>query len=805
MNNLLFAARQLARTPGFTVLAVLTLALGIGACAAIFTVVQAVLLRPFPFGPVERLMVINESRPGQPTTTIGTGLYGQWKTHARSFDQMGALAGQSYNLTGAGPPEHLLGGRITASMLPTLGVNPALGRNFLPEEEHPYGLEDRALLGHALWQDRFAGARDVVGKTIRLNGRAFLIVGVMPRETGLPAAVQVFTPLGFTADQRRGIGFPYLHVVGRLQPGASPEQARGELTALFEQTARTMGAPSPQSRGRAVKITPLVETMVGKVRPALMLLSGAVGLLLLIACTNVASLLLARATARSGELAVRAALGASRGRLMSQLLIESLMLSLLAGAVGLVLAHAGLGALLAIAPEELPRGEAIALDGRALAATMTVAVLSAAISGLVPALQGSRVQLHDALKQASRSARAGAGLRLRRAFVVGQVAMALVLLTGAGLLMRTFARLQEVNPGFNPAGGYVAELFLPRPQYTTDAQYISFAQGAMDEMGALPGVEAVAVANMLPFNSRLHFTFASLARVTVAGRPTGPGDDGALATAASVSAAYFRAMGIPLLQGRTFDGRDVAEGAPTAIISEAVARRLFPEGNALGRAVVAFGGQPREVVGIVGDVKQASLEAGATMQIYAPFAQNPDNDMIFVVRARPTSDQALLFAGIRRAATRADGNLPVFDVRPLEALVGAAIARQRFSMTVFGVFSSVALVLAIVGVYGVLVHSVSQRTGEIALRMALGATSTTVARLVLSEGGRLVALGVAAGLIGALFLSGMIDKLLFGVPSRDPWTFAAVAGLMALVAVPACLVPALRATYVQPMAALRKE
>ena len=432
-------------------------------------------------------------------------------------------------------------------------------------------------------------------------------------------------------------------------------------------------------------------------------------------------------------------------------------------------------------------------------------LLSAVIAGLAPALQGSRVQLHDALKQASRSARAGAGWRLRRAFVVGQLAIALVLLTGAGLLMRTFTRLQEVSPGFQAVGGYVAEVFLPRPQYTTDAQYINFAQGAIDEMAALPGVEAAAVANNLPFNSRLHFTFANLTRLTVPGRPLGPGDDGAQATGASVTAGYFRAMGIPLLQGRPFDGRDAAEGARTAIIGEAVARRLFPGGNAVGQAINVSGGHPREIVGVAGDVKQSSLEASATMQVYIPFAQSPDNDMIFVVRAAPTINQAALLEGIRRAATRADGNLPVFDVRPLQSLVSAAIARQQFSMTVFGVFSTVALLLAIVGIYGVMVHSVSQRTGEIGLRMALGATTTMVARLVLLEGSRLVAVGVGAGLVGALLLSGTMEKLLFGVEARDPLTFAGVAAVMALAAIFACLIPALRASRIQPMTALRKE
>jgi putative ABC transport system permease protein len=387
--------------------------------------------------------------------------------------------------------------------------------------------------------------------------------------------------------------------------------------------------------------------------------------------------------------------------------------------------------------------------------------------------------------------------------VSGEVAIALVLLTGAGLLMRSFARLQEVNPGFSLQGSYVAETFLPRPQYTSHEQYVAFARNALDELAALPGVEAAAVANNLPF-SKHHGTYSMTARVSVPGRPTGSGEQLTLANDVSVTSDYFRAMGIPLLRGRSFDGRDVATGGRTVIVSESVARKFFPGQEAIGRGI-SIDGPPREIVGVVGDIKQSSLESSAGLQVYRPFNQNSDNDLLFVVRTRNPAGEAAVLGALRQAITRSDRNVPVFAAQPLAAAVGASIARQRFGMTVFAVVSGVALLLAAIGIYGVLAYCVSQRTGEIGIRMALGARANSVARLVLSEGGRLVAVGVAAGLLGSLLLTQFVEKLLFGVQPHDPLTFALVVLLMALIAVPACLIPALRAARVDPMMALRGE
>ena len=711
---------------------------------------------------------------------------------------------QSYNLTGAGEPLHLVGGRITGSVLRTLGLAPALGRNFLPEEELPYGQESAALLGHGLWQARFGGRADVLGTRVQLNGRAFRVVGVLPRETGLPDRVEIFTPLGFTADERASYGMPFLHVLGRLKPGFTAAQARSELGLVFERVAAAAGRPSPRGQGWAVRVTPLVDTLVGNVRPVLVSLLGAVGCLLLIACANVASLLLARATARSQELAVRAALGAGRGRLIRQLLVESLALSLLGGVLGLIVAQVGLAALLALAPDTLPRAHHIGLDARGLAVTFGIATLSAILFGLAPALQASRVSLGGALRQAGRGAgTSGTRRRMRRLLVSGQVAVALILLAGAGLLMRSFARLHDVDPGFDRRQAHVAETFLPRPQYSASDQYVAFARRTLGELAATPGVEAAAVANNLPF-SKHHGTYGMLARVGLPGAGTGRLEELTLANESSVSADYFRAMGIPLLRGRPFDERDDAPGAASVVVSESVSRKFFPGADPVGKALAVYGPVPRTIVGVVADVRQTSLQAAPAMQVYRPFMQSPDNDLLFVVRTRPTAQPAAVMAAIRAAITRTDGNIPVFAAHPLEVVLAQSIARQRFAMTLFAVFSGVALALAAIGVYGVMAFSVAQRTGEIGIRMALGARASTVARLVLAEGGQVVALGLAAGLAGAWLLTGLVEKLLFGVSARDPLSFAVACILMALAALPACLVPARRASRVDPMVALRR-
>jgi putative ABC transport system permease protein len=805
MGDLRFSLRQLVKAPGFTTIAVLTLALGIGACAAIFSVAKAVLLRPLPIRDPDRVVAIEEILPGTNATSVGTGKYLAWKSQASSFSSIGALTGQSYNLTGLGEPEHLVGARITASLLPTLQVAPALGRNFLPEEEGPWGQETVAILGHGLWQRQFGGRPDVLGQTIQLSGKSLTVVGVMPPETGLPEPLQVFTPRGFSEQERRAYAFRHVQVYGRLAPGRTVIQAHGELAAIIERRIREDGLPLALASGWTLGVTPILDSIVGNVRPVLVSLMGAVGFLLLLACANVASLLLARATARRTEIAVRAALGATRGRIVRQLLVESLVLAAAGGALGVVLAEVGLRALLALAPEALPRAAGTSVDGGALAVAAAVALLSAAAFGLVPALQAARATLAPTLRQSARNASPeGSRQRLRSALVIGQVAIALILLTGAGLLMRSFDRLQAVSPGFEPYGAVVASTFLPRPQYTNDAQYVAFSRQILAEVAAAQGVVAVAVANNLPFSSH-HLTFSMTARLARPGDAAVRADERPIANISNISPGYFRAMGIPLLRGRSFDGREGPSGPPAMVVSQSVVNRLFPGQDALGKSL-SVGGPPREIVGIVPDVKQSSLQVSGAMQVYLSFEQNPDNDMIFVVRTdgRASSERAAV-AALRQAAARADRQLPVFDVRPLSALVGSSLARQQFSTTVFTVFSVAALVLATIGIYGVIAYSVARRTGEFGIRMALGAQASHVLGLVLAQGGRLIALGAVLGVAGALLLGRSMTALLYGVTAHDPLTFAAVVVLFAVVAGAACLLPARRAARESPMTALRSE
>jgi putative ABC transport system permease protein len=800
VSDLRFALRQLLKAPGFTAVAVLTLGLGIGACAAIFSVVNSVLLRPLPLPEPQRLVVVRETfPPTMPETSVASGRYLMWRHQAVSFESLGALTGMSFNLTGAGNPVHLYAARVTSSLLSSLGIKPALGRNFLPEEDVFSGQETVAMLSHGLWQRRFEGRPEVVGQTVQLNGRVHTIVGVLPPgDSVLPDRVEVFTPMGFQHEGfRRNLMGRSLQVYGRLKPGVTAAQAQGELNVINERIARE----HPEVRGWGAKVTPLSEAVVGPIRPVLLALLGAVGFLLLIACANVANLLLARATARSREMAVRAAIGASHGRIVRQLLVEGLILAGLGGVLGVAIAQGGLAALLALAPRTLPRAARITVDARALGFTVVLAALTGIGFGLVPAFQAARLRLQETLKQGRGTGESGQRRRLRGALVVAEVAIAIWLLAGAGLLMRSFVRLAEVNPGFNPQEAQAATVFLPRPQYTTNEQYVRFARQAMAELAAVPGVQAVAVAANIPFSDvHLTDTTATSRRFTIPGRPLDSDAEAPLSDWYRVSPDYFRAMGIPLLRGRAFEERDEPGGSPVVIISESVARRFFPGQDPLGKSIQIAGPAPSEIVGVVGDVKPRTLDGPAGLQTYQPFYLAPDNDIIFVVRAAGTTR-----VDLQGAIARVDPILPVYDARPMTAFVGDSLARQRFTMTLFAVFSGVALLLAAIGIYGVMAYSVSQRTGEIGIRMALGAQTGQVMKLVLSQGGRLVGLGVLAGLGGALLLTRFLERLLFGVRAHDPLTLAGTVTVLVLVAALACLVPARRASRVDPMVALRSE
>jgi putative ABC transport system permease protein len=798
VNDIRFAVRQLAKSPGFAAVAVLTVAVGIGSCAAIFSVVNSVLLFRPPYPEPDRVVVFKEILRGRSQEFLASsGHYDEWQTQARSFESIAFTSGGPFILSGAGEPLQLKGQRISASALPTLRVAPLLGRNFLPEEAAIGPDANVAILSYGLWQRQFGGRADVMGQVLRLDGRPVTVVGVMPRDSGMKEGVEIFTPRTFGEFERRYFDTHWLYVFGRLRPGVTLAEAQSEMNVIAERSARSHRA----SEGWGVKLVPIVDTVVGEVRPVLLSLMAAVAFLLLIACANVANLLLARATSRSKEMAVRAALGASRARIIRQLLVESILLSLLAGALGLLIARGALSVLLALAPENLPRTREIALDGRALTFTFAVAMLTGLAFGLAPAFQATRGRLHQALKDASRTATDGSRRqRLRSALVIGEIAMALVLLAGAGLLMRSFTSLLDVSPGFDPRNATVARAFLPVRYGTPEAraQSIAFAQAAVDRMQALPGVQTAAVASTIPFSD-----FSQTMPFTIVGRALPSDADRPVSTHYNIGPEYFRAMGIPVRRGRAFEAHDSAGSAPVAIINESLANSFFAGVEPVGRHISIGGGPPSEIVGVVGDIKAQTLDGAVSSQTYRPFAQQPVRSMAFVIRAAGppidlTNAVRTIFSGLNR-------DVPTQDLRLMSTLVSGSIARQRFAMTLFAAFSGVALLLAAIGIYGVIAYSVSRRTGEIAIRMALGAPAGSVVGLVLRQGGVLVGLGLTAGVAAALVLTRFLGALLYATSPSDPVTFVAVPLLLALVATLACLIPARRAARVDPMAALRCE
>jgi putative ABC transport system permease protein len=799
-RDLRFGARMLRKAPGFTAAATLTLALGIGACAAIFSVVNGVLLTPPPFPEPERMVLFEETMLGRaPDVLVSSGRFHDWLREARSFEGIAATSGGGMTLTGAGEPVRLKGLRLTGNALEVLGVRPLLGRSFAPGEVDE-GFPRVCLVSHGLWQRQFGGRPDVVGQTIQLAGKPVAVIGVMPANTGMPDGngivdqreVEIFTPMGFSESLRREYRGHWLKVFGRLRPGVTVAEAQNEMTVIAERMARTQ----PLSRDWGTMVVPLMDTVVGQVRPVLLSLLGAVGFLLLIACANVASLLLARASSRAKEMAVRAALGASRSQVIRQLLVESVLLALLGAGLGLLLAKGALAALLALAPEALPRAKEIALDGRVLAFTLVLAIATGVLFGLAPVFQALGGEVHEVLKRTARGTTPGRRHGVRGALVVGEVAIALVLLAGAGLLMRSFLGLLAVNPGFDPRDALTVRVSLEDSPEGRERP-AAFVQRAVEQLSALPGVRAVAAASRFPFAENtltVPFTVTGRSPVTEGERP--------MADHYDVGPEYFRAMGIPLLRGRPFEPRDI-EGAPrVAIISESLARRFFPGEDPLGKSIAVFG-PPAEIVGVVGDVRVERLDGGISAQSYQPIAQHPSVRANFVVR---TSGPAAGHAGaVRAVISRLDRDVPMYSVRTFGTLVGDSIARQRFAMTLFAVFSGVALLLAAVGIYGVTAYSVSQRTGEIGLRMALGANTGTVLRMVLGQAGRLIALGVLLGIVATLLLTRFLEGLLYNLSSQDPLTLIAVVSLLAVTAALACLVPARRASRVDPMIALRAE
>ena len=798
-QDLRYGARMLMKNPGFTVVAVITLALSIGANAAIFSVVNATLLRPLPYDDPDRLITIRETKlPEFRDFSVGPGDFLDWKKQNTVFERLVAMSGASSTLVGAGDPELLPGMRVTDGFFAMLGARPQIGRDFLPEEDQP-GRDNVVIISHGLWQKRFDGDPNIINRAITLSGRSYTVIGVMPATFRFgDSGAEFWKPMAFTAGQAQQRG-RYVAVIGRLRPGVALEQARLEMSMIADRLAKQY----PDSNaGWNVELTPLLEYTVKNVKPALLSLLGAVVFVLLIACVNLANLLLARSAVREKEIAVRTSLGASRARIVRQLLTESLLLALFGGAAGLALAGWGMDLLLALAPEDLPRLSNVSLDSRALLFTSALTLLVGLGFGLFPALQSSRPNLNESLKEAGRAATDDRRRRLvRSALAVAEIALALVLMVGAGLLIESFLRLRHVSPGFNTAGALAVGIPLSQRKYPEEDQQAAFYAQLIERVAALHGVESAGAVSILPLGGG-----SFIDGFVIEDSPPYPAREEPPADWYSASPGYFKAMGIPLLRGRFFTERD-AKGAPrVAIINETMAKRFFPGEAPIGKRFHSSG-EPvyREIVGIVGDVKQNSLDREMTAQIYEPNAQWPSPYSYMALVARASGDPTSLTAAIRGEVLKIDKEQPIVDVRTLDQFLSTSVAQQRFSALLFGTFAVAAMALACVGIYGVLSYSVAQRRREIGVRMAMGAGARDVIKLVVGQAMLLAFAGVAIGLGAAFALTRLMRALLFGVSPTDPMTFGLVALILVAVALLAALVPARRATKVDPMIALRSE
>ena len=793
--------RQLRRHPGFTAAVVLTLAVGIGACTVIFTVANSVLLRPLPYPESERLVVMRELRPPDSSDfSVSAGDYFAWKRQASVFVHLAAAYSAAYNLSGAGEPSRVEAQRVTSDYFRTLEARPFLGRDFRPEDDVP-GQANVVILSHGYWLRQFGGRPDVVNRIIQLDGQAFTIIGVMPADFRQfqNYEVQIWTPAAFAAAAQQNRGSRFINeVVGRLKPEVTLQQARSEMTIIAGRLAQQF----PETNaGWGVHFFALQDYVTQYLRAPTLGLLGAVGFLLLIGCVNVANLLLARGATRQRELAIRTAMGASRGRVMRQLLVESLLLAGGGGALGLLLSFWGVRVMFASSDLSRQMGE-ISIDGRVTAFAGALTLATSLLFGLLPAWRGSRASPIDAIKGGQTSAgRAGQNRRLLGLLVVAEIALSLILLAGAGLMMREFVRILRTGPGFETQHAFVANLALSGERYATAPQRNAFIGQVLEQMGGLPGVEAVGVTDVLPLSGN-----GSVPGFSIPGRPPVAASERPSALAYKVSPDYFQAMGIPLRQGRVLTNHDGVDAAPVALINEVLARKFFPGENPVGQRI-EMDGVEREVVGVMGAVKHYSPAEALQPQIYTPLAQRPGNRLYFVVRAdRETAD---LPSSLRAIVRAVDPSQPIASLGPLGDYAAARMAGPRSALLLFVAFSLAALVLAAIGIYGVMAYSVAQRTGEIGVRMALGARYGDVLRLVLGQGGRLIGLGMIVGLAGTLALTRLIQlvvrSLFSGSSANDPLVLAGAALLLGLVGLVACWLPARRASKIDPMVALRAE
>ncbi|MFY9571738.1 MAG: ABC transporter permease [Blastocatellia bacterium] len=807
LQDFRYSVRLFLKRPGFTATVVLTLALAIGINTSVFCIVNSVLIDPLPFKDPDQLVLVWEKdfQKGRSQERVSAPNFIDWREQNTVFEGMAAFDSSVFVLTGAGEPETIPGSRISTNLLWLLGVTPVLGRAFSQTDEQP-GQDKVVLVSHKLWQRRFGSDPNLVGQFLTLDNKSYLVVGVMGPNFQFPQWLQpagrktieqppgLWAPLTFDADQLATRDGRYLRTIARLKPGFRLAQAQVGMESI----AQALQQAYKENENYSVTVMPLHQQIVGTVKPALLILLGAVGFVLLIACANVANLLLARATARQKEIAIRLAMGTTRLRLVRQFLTESILLAFLGGAVGLLLAYWGVGLIVQAVPDGIPRATEISISGQGLGFTMGISMLTGILFGLIPALQSSKLDLGEVLKEGSRSSAAFGG-PTRSFLVVSEITLALVLLICAGLMIKSFLHLVSVSPGFNPENVIAMRIALPSSEYGQGHQKVSFFKQLVGRIENLPGVLSAGVATNVPLSgSNMLFTF------TVEGRPPVPGEDRS-AQFHAISPNYFRVMGIPILKGRGFTEEGIENAPSVVIINETLARRFFPDQDPLGSKLKITSGKTvvREIVGVVQDVKHSSLDAESHADVYVPYFQNPSSFMTLV--ARTSSDPTTMVAVLKSQVWELDKDQPIDSVNTVEQLLSNSIARPSFYAKLLAIFAAMALLLAAMGIYGVMSFWVAQRTHEIGIRMALGAQKRDVLVLVARQALSLALAGVVLGLLLAVAVTRIMTSLLYQVSSFDPLTFFAISFLAIAIALLASFLPAHRATKIDPMLALRYE
>jgi predicted permease len=811
-QDLSFGFRTLFKNPGFTAVAVLSLAIGIGANIAIFSVINALLLRPLPYQDADRLAILWQRSPGLNVAQdwFSPGQCLDVKAENQVFEQVAVTIGASFNLTGQGGPEHVDGARVTSSLFPLLGAKAALGRVLLPEEDSP-GKPATVILSHGFWRRRFGGDPQVIGKTLVLSGSGFEIVGVMQPGFSLTKEVMltvnaieradVLLPLPMSEGARTNRGNEDFNIFAKLKPGVSLAQAQADMDVIAGRMKQRYPENYPAHGGLTISVVPLLKQVVGEIDLALYVLLATVGFVLLIACANVANLLLARATVRQKEIAIRAAVGASRARIARQLLTESALLALTGGILGMVIALGAGEALRAFGPENIPRLNEIGVDGRVVAFTLFISMLTGVVFGLAPALRASRVDLNETLKEGGRGADRGHGRHMtRKLLVVFEVALSLIVLICAGLLIRSYRRVVNAHPGFDSRNVHAMRLSLPGARYSTPESIVGFFRQVGERLERTPGVESVGTSYSLPM-SAVAFAWEP---ITIDGYAPPTAQDTIISNVRIINPGYFDVMRIPLKLGRYFTGQDIKGAQETVIVNEALAERFWPNEYPIGKRLQRGKSGPwRTVVGVISDTKEYSAEKEPPIAVYYPAEQVIARNMYLVIRT--TSDPVPMTTAIVKEIQAVDPEMPVYDIGSMDQRLYGSLARQRFSMFLLGVFALIALILAAIGVYGVMAYSVSQRTHEIGVRIALGARPDAILRLVIRQALILAALGIAIGLVGAFALTRVMSSLLFGVSATDLLTFVITSLLLGSIALMASYIPARRAAKVDPIAALQHD